>query len=119
MDAVVSAQDVQAAAKMAERKGQWLLAVFSAGWCALCPGFKDDLREHIAANYEVACVEVDVGNEETEELKEAHGVTKLPTLLVLDGEGKAVARMVQPKIADVRTAALAMFKPKAVTDGDF
>ena len=119
MEQVASAEGVQAAAKMAASEGQWLIVVFSADWCPACPGFKRDLQQHIVANYDVACVNVDVGDEATEELKEEHGVTKLPTVLVVDGEGKVVARMVQPKIVDVRTAALAMFKPKVVTDGDF
>ena len=54
-----------------------------------------------------------------EQLKEEHLVTKLPTLLVVDGDGKSVARLVQPHISEVRMVAKSMFKPKAVTDGDF
>ena len=83
------------------------------------PGFKLDLQTHIADNYEVACAEVDVGNEAVEQLKEEHLITKLPTLLVVDGDGKPVARLVQPHISEVRMVAKSMFKPKAVTDGDF
>ena len=119
MQALVSAENVTEAAKQAGTNGQWLLVVFSGSWCKKCPDFKKELQAHIVDNYEVACGEVDVGNEEAEQLKEEHLVTKLPTLLVVDGDGKPVARLVQPHISEVRMVAKSMFKPKAVTDGDF
>lgn len=111
-DSAVSKENIEGAAKDASRRGEWLLAVFSADWCERCPEFKRELQEHVLNAYHVSLVTVDCNDERTQDLKTEHDIAKLPTMLVVGGDGRVIARLVAPPVGEVRKVAQRLFKPR-------
>ena len=116
--AFTSAKEVQDAAKVAWAEGNHLILVFGASWCPNCAPFKQELADTIGREFWVVCAEVDLEDDATEELVKEHAVTRLPTLVILNGK-EALCKLVAPPMAEVRTAARAICKPKLALDEDF
>lgn len=116
--ALISVQEVQEATKMAWAEGKHLLLVFGAPWCPNCAPFKQELADTIGREFQVVCAEVDLEDGATEKLVKEHAVTRLPTLVILNGE-EALCKLVAPPLAEVRTAARAICKPKLALNEDF
>ena len=87
-----------------QRTGQRATLVqFSSAFCAPCRATRQILGDVAAAVEGVTHVEIDA--ESNLELVRRLGIRKTPTTLVLDAQGKEVARASgQPKKADVLTA---------------
>lgn len=116
--ALTSVKEVQDATKMAWAEEKHLLLVFGAPWCPNCAPFKRELAETIGREFQVVCTEVDLEDSATEALVKEHAVTRLPTLVIFNGE-EALCKLVAPPMAEVRTAARAICKPKLALDEDF
>lgn len=118
-DSAVTKECILNAAEGASRRGEWLLVVFTADWCQECPKFKGELHEHVLDAYRVQLVTVDCGDEHTEDLKTEHEVAKLPTMLVVGGDGSVIARLVAPPVGEVRKVAQRLFKPRLCLTAEF
>jgi tetratricopeptide (TPR) repeat protein len=72
------------------------ILLITADWCSVCQQMKYELLndpewKKIAASFPVE--EIDIDEEKNQPLVERYNVVQLPTTVVLDGEGKVVARL--------------------------
>ena len=117
-NALNTLKEVKDAAKVAWAESKHLFVVFGAPWCPNCTPFKQELASTIGSEFEIECVEVDLGDEAAEELAKQHEIQRLPTLVIFNAEG-AVCKLVAPPMAEVRMAARSLCKPKLSLDADF
>lgn len=101
---------------LARRTGKPMLINFDAAWCAACREMDRDTfpsPDVQAALRKVVAVSVDVTDDEAPEgarLRKKYGVVGLPTLVILDRNGKEVGRATEL----VRPNVLAAMQAKAL-----
>lgn len=91
-----SSDDYESAVSLARQEGSEVLLVFGARWCVWCQKFARDVmpNQRIASRLSekrATVVRVDVDNRN--DLAERYGVKSLPTMVLLDHQGREVKRM--------------------------
>ena len=90
------ADDLISALEVAEEKGKPLFVEFEAEWCLPCKIMSEEVFTHEETaglfNDNFINYKVDIETQSGANMKMLYGVNILPTLLILDHKGKALAR---------------------------
>lgn len=90
------------ALKQAESEKKLVLVDFTATWCGWCTKLKeevfskDEFTQYVADKFVLVAIDAD----KNKELVDKYGVQGFPTIMVLDGEGKEVHKIVGFKPLD-------------------
>lgn len=89
-------EEYEPAVSRARRDGTEVLLVFGARWCVWCQKFSRDVmpNQRIASRLsarKATVVRVDV--DKRRDLSERYGVKELPTMVLVDSEGRELRRM--------------------------
>ncbi len=89
-------EDLDAAVKQAAEQKKLVLADFTASWCGWCAKMKEEVfeKEEFKALAAEKFVLVTIDGDKNRVLVDKYGVQGFPTLVILDGEGKEVHKIV-------------------------
>jgi len=100
-------------ADIAGADAPWLVAVFSSATCDVCRGVVD--KATVLASDEVAVVEVEYSAQRS--LHERYAIDAVPTTVIADAQGVAVATFLGPMTATDLWAAVAEARDPGSTPG--
>ncbi|RCK80288.1 MAG: Thioredoxin Disulfide Isomerase [Candidatus Ozemobacter sibiricus] len=88
--------DLDAAVKQAAEQKKLVLVDFTASWCGWCTKMKEDVfdKDEFKALAGEKFVLVTIDGDKHRDLVDKFGVQGFPTLVILDGEGKEVHKIV-------------------------
>jgi thiol:disulfide interchange protein len=101
-DTVFHSLDPDKAVEKARKRGKVVLVVFGAKWCGPCKTLDknafSDARVQSLLKKKAVAIKIDVDDNPT--LAKKYKVVAIPCMVVIDGEGKEVGRLIGSRHAD-------------------